>query len=296
MRRVGKSNQENFEDLRQRVFRGLKHFFNASRGILAFANGSRILARHYLHEQEIDAFLGLEYDVIGIEEATTLTERKFKDLRTCLRTSKPGWRPRVYSTTNPGGVGHDWYYRLFILPHERGVESPTRFISARVEDNKFLNPEYQGILDQCTGWQKAAWREGNWHIPAGQFFNTFRHDVHVINQFDESRIIEWIAGMDYGFTHYTVVLLAGRDAKDNLFILDEHAERNWIPQRHARAIKEMCQRHQVFVCLRNAPNLGEATQMRRHFDPPGSWRLRQISAGGDLFSTRFDGSTLAAAL
>ncbi len=123
MRRVGKSNQENFEDLRQRLFPDLKHTFNASRSILTFANGSRILARHYLHEQEIDAFLGFEYDVIGIEEVTTLTERKFKDLRTCLRTSKPDWHPRLYSTTNPGGVGHDWNHRLFILPHEHGVES-----------------------------------------------------------------------------------------------------------------------------------------------------------------------------
>src|SRR5512137_1115689 len=47
LRKVGKANLENFEDLRQRVFRGLKHSFNASRGILTFENGSRILARHY---------------------------------------------------------------------------------------------------------------------------------------------------------------------------------------------------------------------------------------------------------
>jgi len=124
LRKVGKSNTENFEDLRQRVFPALPHTFNAARGTLAFANGSRIIARHYQHEKEIDAFLGLEYDVIGIEEATTLTQRKYHDLRTCLRTSKPAWRPRLYSTTNPGGVGHDWYYpelrsRTIISGHRR---------------------------------------------------------------------------------------------------------------------------------------------------------------------------------
>src|SRR6267143_6252000 len=25
---------------------------------------------------------------------------------TCGRTSKAGWRPRIYSTTNPSGIGH----------------------------------------------------------------------------------------------------------------------------------------------------------------------------------------------
>lgn len=294
LRKVGKSNLENFEDLRQRVLAGLEHSYNASRGMLVFQNGSRIIARHYQHEKEIDAFLGLEYDVIAIEEATTLTPRKYQDIRSCLRTSKPGWRPRIYSTTNPGGVGHDWYYRTYIQPHECGTESDTRFIPARVQDNKFINAEYQHILAQYTGWQREAWLHGSWAIASGQFFNTFRPDVHVIRELDYNRIVEWSAGMDYGYTHFTVVLLAGRDADDNLFIVDEHAARAWIPRRHVQAIKEMCQRHRLYVGDPNSPLIGEASRMRRRFDPPYSWQLRQISAGGDLFSTQFNGSNIAA--
>src|SRR5512141_2817521 len=57
LRKSGKANLENFEDLRLRLFPGLKHSFNSSRGILTFENGSRILAKHYQHEKEIDAFL-----------------------------------------------------------------------------------------------------------------------------------------------------------------------------------------------------------------------------------------------
>jgi len=183
---------------------------------------------------------------------------------------------------------------LFILPYERGAESATRFIPARVDDNKFLNPEYKRILAETTGWQRQAWLDGDWHIASGQFFSTFRHHVHVIQQYDPDRIIEWIAGMDYGYHHYTVVLLAGRDADDNLFIVDEHAARGWVPQRHAQAIKEMCQRHRLFVGNPHTSPVGEATRMRMQFDPPYSWRLRQIAAGGDLFSTQFNGSTIAA--
>ncbi len=53
-------------------------------------------------------YLGLEYDMIGIEEATTLSSRKHQDITTCCRTSKADWRPRIHSTTNPGGIGYGW--------------------------------------------------------------------------------------------------------------------------------------------------------------------------------------------
>ena len=77
LRKVGKANLEHFEDLRRRLFGRLNHEFSAFRGILSFANGSRIIAGHFQNEKDIDAYLGLEYDVIGIEEATTLTARKW---------------------------------------------------------------------------------------------------------------------------------------------------------------------------------------------------------------------------
>jgi hypothetical protein len=76
LRKVGKSNLENAEALRQRLFHLLPHEFNASRGILKFANESQIRLGHYQCEKDIDTYLGLEYDVIGIEEATQLTARK----------------------------------------------------------------------------------------------------------------------------------------------------------------------------------------------------------------------------
>ncbi len=142
LRKSGKSNLEHFQDLRLRLFSSLKHSFNASRGILVFDNGSRILAKHYQHEKEIDAFLGLEYDVVGIEEATTLSARKYDDILTCLRTSKPDWRPRLYSTTNPGGIGHAWYKALFIDPYlarQRSLSSSGG--EGRGEEAPIIRPE-----------------------------------------------------------------------------------------------------------------------------------------------------------
>src|SRR6185369_8623776 len=57
LRKVGKANMEHFEDLRRRLFVGLKNEFSAYRGVLKFANGSRIIAGHFQSESDIDAYL-----------------------------------------------------------------------------------------------------------------------------------------------------------------------------------------------------------------------------------------------
>lgn len=302
LRKVAKANLEHFEDLRLRVFGQLAHEFNY-RGILTFANGSRIIAGHFQCEKDIDAYLGLEYDVIGIEEATTLSERKYKDIATCCRTSKRNFRPRIYSTTNPGGVGHGWYKKLFVDPHYKsegrnpkseGSPKPetrdsqfelrdsfglrtsdfglcsTRFIPARVTDNCFTNAEYGTQLSRLTGWQRRAWFQGDWDIAAGQFFTRFNRDTHVIDKFDARRARQWFAALDYGFTHYTVVLLGCRDGDGNIIVVDEHAERQWLPERHAMHIHAMLVRHEL--------------------EPEN---LARFVAGTDVFSTQFDGTTIA---
>ena len=276
LRKVGKANLEHFEDLRRRLFGLLPHEFSAFRGILSFANGSRIIAGHFQNEKDIDAYLGLEYDVIGIEEATTLTARKYQDISTCCRTSKTNWRPRIYSTTNPGGVGHAWYRTRFVLPMLEKQETETRFIPARVTDNRWNNPEYVRVLENLTGWQKRAWLDGDWDIAAGQFFTTLRREVHVVEDFDDTRAVEWFAALDYGFAHYTVVLLGCRDGDGNIFIVDEHAERLWLPQRHAAAIKAMIGRWK----------LGD-----RRLEISD---LKRFVAGADVFSRQSDGTTIAA--
>jgi hypothetical protein len=276
LRKVGKANLEHFEDLRRRLFGRLNHEFSAFRGILSFANGSRIIAGHFQNEKDIDAYLGLEYDVIGIEEATTLTARKYQDISTCCRTSKSNFRPRIYSTTNPGGVGHNWYRAKFIVPFQEKHETETRFIPARVTDNRWNNPEYVRVLENLTGWQKRAWLDGDWDIAAGQYFTTLRREVHVVEDFDDSRAVEWFAALDYGFAHYTVVLLGCRDGDGNIFILDEHAERLWLPQRHAAAVKAMVARH---------------TFSNRRLEISD---LKRFVAGADVFSRQSDGTTIAA--
>ncbi|MCK6629355.1 MAG: phage terminase large subunit [Anaerolineae bacterium] len=270
LRKVGKSVKEAFEDLRPRLLGRVAHEWVPTRNTLIFPNSSRILLGNFRDEGDIDKYLGLEYDVIGVEEATTLSWRKYQAIQSVNRTSKPGWRPRIYTTTNPGGVGHAWYKNRFVKPARTQIEAETRFIQATVDDNSFVNPEYKGKLDQLTGWLLRAWRYGDWDIAAGQFFTTFRNDVHVREPFKIPSAWRVWCAMDYGFVHYTVVHLLAQDDDGNLYHVDEHAARRWQVAQHVEAIKAMLARWDVTL-----------------------ERLWTFVAGADVFARKDDGPTIA---
>jgi hypothetical protein len=71
-------------------------------------------------------------------------------------------------------------------------------------------------------------------------------------------------------------LLGCRDGDGNTFIVDEHAERLWLPQRHAAAITAMLGRHKIGD---RKLELGD---------------LKRFVAGADVFSRQSDGTTIAA--
>ena len=158
--------------------------------------------------------------------------------------------------------------------------------------NRFNNPEYTKVLSNLSGWQRRAWFDGSWDITAGQFFTTFRSEVHGLADFDDARAREWFCALDYGFTHYTVCLLGCTDGDGNLFVVDEHAERLWLLQRHAAAIRAMLARHGVSVD-------GRALMVDGRSRPHGSINhqpstISRFVAGADVFSRQSDGSTVAA--
>ena len=259
---VGKAVRESVEDLRLRVPAGTTRV----RTDICRANILKRVADHsrsFSQRADVDNYLGLEYDVIGVEEATTLSLTKYRAITTCNRTSRADWRPRMYLTTNPGGVGHAWFKSEFIRPFRIGQETTTRFIPATVDDNPFVNREYRDILASLTGWQRRAWLYGDWDIAAGQFFTSWQHDVHVIEPFSiPASWPVWLA-LDYGWTHYTVILLFAQDHDGNVYVIDEHAERRWLVPRHAEALEQMLERNDVD---------------RR--------RIRTFVAGADVFAAR----------
>lgn len=241
LRKIQKNAKEQFEDLRRTVLKGVPHSF--TNGVLHFPNGSRIFLGHFRNETDIDQYLGIEYDVIVIEEATTLSLAKYRALCDSNRTSK-GFRPRIYASTNPGGVGHAWFKEIFIVPARREQETDTRFVFGTVEDNKFNNEDYKRTLEKNTGWRLRAYRYGDWDIAAGQYFSNWRRDAIVRKGIKPMPGAEIWCSLDYGFQHPTTVYLFSEyDGK--IQVIDEHWRRHGLVPEHSADIVRMLARHNL---------------------------------------------------
>lgn len=273
LRREGKANREHLNDLRLTTLKGVPHRYASQEGLLKFHNGSRIVCGHFQNENDIDSYLGIEYDIIAIEEATELQESRYTNIRTCLRSSKPGWRPRDYSTSNPGGIGHAWYKNRFILPFRRKQETVTRFVPSLCQDNIFNNSDYIKILEGLPGWKRRAWLEGDWDIQAGQYFSTWRESVHVLEHWDDRKAVIWFAALDYGWSHYTTIILYAVTGDGKIVAVEEHGERKAVPAWHVQEFRKIMAKHGM-------------TDFSR---------LQFFVAGSDIFATESDGASVAAA-
>lgn len=172
-----------------------------------FPNGSRIKLGYCDSENDVLQYQGQAYEVIGMEEATHFTERQFLALTECNRISgnmeDKTFKPRMYFTCNPGGVGHDWVKRLFIDRNYRANEKPEDycFIKSLVFDNHFLmqhNPGYVETLMALPEQRRKAMLYGDWNAFEGAFFPEFDYEKHTCEPFPLDK--NWIKfrALDYG--------------------------------------------------------------------------------------------------
>lgn len=265
LRKVGKALKESAGDLRRKILKHTRHKYNKGTGTIEFPNGSRVILGHFKDDKDIDNYVGLEYDLIAVEEATTLSGKKYKLIRTCCRTSKEGWRPRVYSNANPGGIGHAYYYRQFI----KGAKG-TAFIPATYKDNKFLDKNYVESLESLTGWLRKAWLLGDWNIHAGTYFTNFDEQVHVIEPHKVTNMgYTFYLAMDYGFQHPTAAILMAKNGA-GVYVIDEYEASKRLTPQHSISLKAM---------------LAKWGLEPRH--------VREFTLGADAWQKGKDGTTVA---
>ena len=176
---------------------------------LEFTNGSIVAFGHCNTDGDFQRWLSSEWDMIGIDEAGTFTPWMLTILRTRLRTNKPDLMPQFALSSNPGGVGHLWLKSRFLdqtVPAEEDRNYDPElyaFVSAKVEDNAHVNPEYASFLDSLPDDERRAYREGDWDVFAGQYFRELRREIHSF-EFPEGLPEGWrewkkFRSYDWGF-------------------------------------------------------------------------------------------------
>ena len=196
-----------------------------------FPNGSRLTLGFCDCDGDMLQYQGAEYDVIGFEEATHFKEEWMVFISTSLRTTKKDFRPRIYYTCNPGGVGHAYIKRLFIDRAYREGEDPEayHFVSANVYDNQVLmeaDPGYVKRLEALPEHKRRAHLLGDWNVYEGQVFEEFtdapahyadRLFTHVIEPFAPPESWQRYRSFDFGYAKPFSVAWWAKDADGRLY-------------------------------------------------------------------------------
>lgn len=228
-----------------------------------FPNGSKLFLGYCEAEKDVLQFQGQEYDVIALEEATHFTESQMTFITTCNRSVRTDFKPRMYYSSNPGGVGHTWFKRLFIDRDYKNKEKAENYqmIFANVYDNKVLldsNPEYLEILENLPDDLRRAHLDGDWDALAGQYFREFKRSIHVCKPFIIPKEWRKYRSMDYGLDMLAVYWYA-IDPNENVYVYRELYQEGLIISEAARAI--------------NKAN-GE-DEITATYAPPDMWNRRQ---------------------
>lgn len=223
LRQTGIAAKESFEDLIQKVLHGkTKYEYNRSNNTLTFPNKSRVLLGGFRDERDIDNYIGIEYDVIAIEELNQITGQRVEKLLGSMRTSKEDWRPRFYTSFNPGGKGHEDVKQLFIVPNRENREKETRFVPSTYRENPYLNTDYLKYLENLSGDLGKAWRDGDWDIFEGQYFAEWSAKRHVVEPYQIPDSWKRVRSIDHGRTAPTACLWGAIDHDGRLNIYREY--------------------------------------------------------------------------
>lgn len=224
--------------------------YNDSKHTWKFKNGSIIDFGYIQYEKDVYQYQSAEYDVIRFDELTHFTEFMYTYMISRCRGANP-YPKGIKSSTNPGGIGHNWVKERFIdigapnVVHtcklETGETTTRIFVPSLVQDNKFMleyDPDYIKRLDALPEKERKALKYGNWDIFDGQFFTEFDRNIHVIEPFVIPK--DWYVYfvMDYGLDKLAGYWIAV-DYNNNAYVFREVYQSNLLVSQARDKIKEM---------------------------------------------------------
>lgn len=146
--------------------------------------------------------------------------------------------------------GRNWLYDR--------ISQMTVFRTA-TESNPYLAPEFvQSLKAVYTG--KFAQQElyGDFVTFEGLVYDTFSRDVHICERSGVWK--ETIAGVDFGYTNPTAIIVVARDGDGGVHVLDEFYKRQMITDELINVMNGLQKTYSItrFVCDRSAPGTIEA--------------------------------------
>ena len=192
-----------------------------------YPNGSELVVGGM---DKADRIMSTEYDIIGVVEATELTEDDWEKLTTRLRNAVMPFQ-QLISDCNPAGPQH-WL-------NQRCLKGQTTRVLSRHEDNPTVTEDYLDTLRALTGARRARLYEGKWVAQEGLVYPEWG-DANLIDEMPAGwQAWRKLRSIDFGFTNPFVCLWGAVDGDGRLYIYREWYRTQIIVSDHAARIKEL---------------------------------------------------------
>ena len=255
-------------------FPELRPYYNESKKLLAFPNGSTLQFCHCQNEADVSLYQGREFHDLAIDEAGQWTEPMFRQLLGSNRSSRAGTPARCILTGNPGGIGHGWLKRLFIDHRFNDRERPEdyAFIQALVDDNAALmenDPAYVHRLEsEPNEALRKAYRYGDWNIFAGQFFQEISKEKHLIPPFKIPSHWNRFGAYDYGFNHPAAFGWFACDEDGNVYLYRELVQAQLRVDQFAKLLNTYKDTAQLYPIVAGRDCWTQKSTLRDDKQPP----------------------------
>lgn len=152
-----------------------------------------------------------------VNEASLANEKVFKEI--ISRCSGDG--ARIVFDTNPDNPEH-WLKKEYIDSKSENIIS----YHFELDDNTFLSPRYIQNIKESTPSGMFYDRDirGLWVTGEGVVYSDFDSNKHLINDVDNIEFETYIAGVDWGYSHFGSIVVFGIDKLNNWYLLEEHAK------------------------------------------------------------------------
>ena len=181
-------------DLSHICLKDTKAKWNEKNHCYSFPSGARLVFGYCNNPGDEERYKSAEFQYIGVDELTEWHEKQYKFLFSRLRRSTDLDIPvRMRCATNPGGEGHEWVKRRFLMEDSKAER---KFIPARLFDNPRIDQDlYRQCLMNLDPIRRMQILDGNWDInPEGgkfqrgwfRIFDNYPRGYRVIRYWDKA--------------------------------------------------------------------------------------------------------------
>ncbi len=195
--------------------------YNETKKSLVFWNGSILSFQHLEYDKDINDFQGDEIYWLGLDEAALLHPHHIAEVKSRLRLGN--WKPqteaakkrlpRLVMTSNPGGPSHlylkegwidpapsETLFNVSVKVRNRTISKSRIFIPATMDDNAFLDEDYEAQFADMPAWKIKQFVDGDWNVVPGAYFDCWDSEKHIIKPFALPRWWPVYRSCDWGFS------------------------------------------------------------------------------------------------